>query len=146
MGCHEMALAVTFFGLQCDNVESVTLDESRSELITLDNGNTDWPSLAFRIKLKSGNDLNFFADRCRGNFSKVHIGSGDNRCGFTMPSPEHAALVEKQQAADPDIRPYFLLRSPDYKRLKSLLVEHISAAKSGLPAEVASLDYAVEVL
>lgn len=42
MCCHELALAVSLFGVTCDRVVEVALDEGASELVELEGGASDW--------------------------------------------------------------------------------------------------------
>merc|ERR1712232_772509 len=154
MCCHELAIAVTFFGLRCDNIASVTIDRDQSERIQVNDARTDWVRVGFSIELKAlderhggraqvrANNLRFVINRCGGNYSCVHIGKTtmvhdqpcpkaaktiEERRTFKLPCVEHAAWVEKEQAMNPDIRPYFLLQSPDYRRLKDMVLKHIIA-------------------
>mmetsp|Transcript_51293 Transcript_51293/g.134699 ORF Transcript_51293/g.134699 Transcript_51293/m.134699 type:complete len:376 (-) Transcript_51293:100-1227(-) len=149
MFCHELALAVSFFGLTCDSIQSLTLDAVRSELFHLPDGRTDWQSLAFRVALtgEASRNLTFFADRCGGNFSCVHLGdAGTDRRSFRLPSTEHETWVETMREKDSEIRGYFLLQSPDYRRLKRRFIDHILEGEPGVPHGAVDLAGALEVL
>merc|ERR1712151_144011 len=71
---------------------------------------------------------------------------GLERQSFRLPGPEHAAFVEREQAKDGEIRPYFLLQAPDYREIKGRFLDHIIAGKSGPPAGLTDLNSALEVL
>merc|ERR1712039_639362 len=129
MSCHELALAVTYFGLRSDNIEAITIDPERSEW---DDNCQDWVSITFTITMAAPSveqgtpapisELRFSIHRCGGNYSCIHVGTAaagtEKQNSFRLPSAEHEAWVAKEQALEPEIRPYFLLQSPDYKRLK----------------------------
>lgn len=87
------------------------------------------------------------ADRCGGNFSQLKLtpAEGEPRA-FRLPDAEQAKLIEAAQAADPEIRPYFLQQAPDYAELKRLFLEHVLAAEPGVPRGVVGLDAAYETL
>ena len=63
-----------------------------------------------------------------------------------VPSAADAARVAEQQAANPEIIPYFLLQHDDYVTIKSSCVEHILAGLAGAPAGVATLETAIEAM
>ena len=62
-------------------------------------------------------------------FSCAHLEAGEEtKQTFRLPSPEHQRLVDKQSAADPEMRPYFFQQAPDYLALKACFLEHILAS------------------
>lgn len=146
MLCHELAIAVAFLGLTCKTVEAIQLDKTRSELLDVGGGSTDWERVAFCVSLIGGRKIHFFADRCGGNFSRVHVGDGVERKSYQLPSEEHSAWVKKKEAEDPELRAYFLLQDTDYRKLKGMLLDHMVAGRPGLPLNVVCLDGALEVL
>jgi len=151
MLCHELAIAVTYFGLTCERLSKLTLDTDKSNLIELPDGRSDWQRLVFRVSSEGGasREVIFDANRCGGSsdFSRVLIGAeGEDRKSFQLPSPEHEKWCESMRAQDSEIRGYFLLQSVDYKRLKCKLIDHIEGATPGVPQGVADLAAASEVL
>jgi len=165
MCCHELALACTRFGVTCDRLTSVVLNRQASELVELGGGRSDWKSLSFVLKLTSAStapaggvavtELTISADRCGGNFSRILLDPPPNAelgaeiraaAEYRLPSEEQLKWIKKAQAADPEIRPYFLQQAPDYERLKSMFIEHALDSKPGIPAGVVGLDGAIEAL
>jgi predicted dehydrogenase len=151
MACHELAIATTFLGLCRDRIVSLTIDPNLSEQITFDDGHKDWVRLSFSVVLTSDTnayptELRFVVNRCGGNFSCLQLGEDEECQTFTLPSEAHASWVKKAQEMDPEIRPYFLLQSPDYRKLKGDILEHMAANKPGTPAGLCDISAAVEVL
>lgn len=157
MCCHELALASSLFGVSCERVAAVELDASRSELLALGGDATDdWSRVAFTLRLRAAPagasgaaalaELSFSADRCAGNFSHVRLADGSGEEAYRMPSAAHEKWMAKAQAADAEIRPYFLQQAPDYQQLKSLFIGHVLAGKPGVPPGVVSIDGALEAL
>lgn len=159
MCCHELAIAATLFGVSSDGLATVSLDHEQSKLLEWGEGESDWQRIAFNITMKdksTGTDtadsmaltqLRFVADRCGGNFSCVHLDKSDGtRKTFRAPTSQHEAWMVEEQAHDPEIRPYFLLQKPEYKRLKDIFFDHILQGKAGIPDGVVGLDGALEAL
>jgi len=158
MCCHELALACTRFGVTCDRITSIVLDRAASELVDLGEGRSDWQRVSFVLKLApaseaaaasgsvSVDEVGLSADRCGGNYSRIVLKAVDAEESFQLPSPEHLKWILKAQAADPDIRPYFLQQAPDYEQLKTMFVEHILAGLPGIPEGVVGLEGAIEAL
>ena len=165
MCCHELALAATLFGVECTRLRRVTLDPQRSELVELGEGRADWQRVTFRMELDAHasppagcvplTELTLTADRCGGNFSRIRLsdkaegeagGEAPAVSDFRLPTVEQEARILEAQAADPEIRPYFLQQAPDYERLKSVFVGHILDGKPGIPTGVVGLDGAIEAL
>lgn len=151
MCCHELAIAVVLFGLRRQMIASVSMEPSHCELVDLGEGRSDWLKVGFSLKLKDTEasqptEIRFHADRCGGNFSRVHVGNGAETRSFQLPDAEHAAWIEREQAKKPEVRQYFFLQAPDYQRLKGMVLDHIIAGAAGLPEGAAGLDHALEVL
>jgi len=161
MCCHELALAVTRFGLARARVAAVVLDAANSAVVALDDGGAfDWQRVAFRLELRpaagGGADggeavttldaLSFEADRCAGNFSQLRLEEGEASAAFRLPDVAAEKKIAAARAADPELRPYFLQQGPDYKALKDAFVDHILGGRPGAPAGVVGAADAVEVL
>lgn len=158
MGCHELALAATLFGVTPARVASLTLHPEASEIVPLANGKADWSRVSFTLTLSptdaetpagaAPTSLKFAFDRCGGNFSCVHLGEAHDATfeSFRLPSAEHQAWVDAEAQKDPLIRPYFLQQAPDYRTLKAVFVQHIRAGKPGTPPAVVDIDGAVAAL
>ena len=156
MGCHELALAATLFGVTPERIASLTLHPEASELLTLSDGvGVDWSRVGFTLSLHptdaetpagaAPTALRFSFDRCGGNFSCLHL-DADDKEAFRLPSAEHQAWVDAEAEKDPVIRPYFLQQAPDYLTLKAVFVQHICAGKPGTPPAVVDIDGAVAAL
>lgn len=69
---------------------------------------------------------------CGGNFSRITLDTGADGSTkskqYRLPTAKHEKWMIKAQAADPDIRPYFLQQAPEYERLKSTFIQHILGA------------------
>ena len=159
MGCHELALAATLFGVTPERIASLTLHSEASELLTLSDGvGFDWSRVSFTLALHptdaetpagvAPTALKFSFDRCGGNFSCVHLGEAHDAASesFRLPSAEHQAWVDAEAQKDPLIRPYFLQQAPDYRTLKAVFVQHIRAGKPSTPPAVVDIDGAVAAL
>jgi len=159
MCCHELALAVSLFGVTSGRVQRVTVAPDATELIELGDGRSDFAKVGFSLELaddgappRAGGlgvrSLHFSADRCGGNFSRVRLGGegGAAEESFCLPDAAHKAWIEKAQAADPEIRPYFLQQAPDYLALKSAFLRHILTGAPGIPDGVVGLADAEETL
>ena len=156
MGCHELALAATLFGVTPARVASLTLHSEASEIVPLADGKADWSRVSFTLALSptdaetpagaAPTALKFAFDRCGGNFSCIHLGEAAASESFRLPSAEHQAWVDAEAEKDPLIRPYFLQQAPDYRTLKAVFVQHIRAGKTGTPPAVVDIDGAVAAL
>ena len=162
MCCHELALAVSRFGLSCARVAAVVLDPEKSAVVALDDGGSfDWQRVAFRLELRplaapaSGDDaaatalasLSFEADRCAGNYSQLRLEEeGGATAAFRLPDLAQEKEIAAARAADAEMRPYFYQQGADYEALKGAFVDHILAGRPGAPAGVVGAADAVEVL
>lgn len=158
MCCHELAIAVSLFGVTSERVISVTVQKELSELVELGEGRSDFAKVVFSLELaddaaeprKGGvavTCLRFAADRCGGNFSRLKLAfEDDSEENFCLPDEAHKKWIAKAQLEDPEIRSYFLQQAPDYKALKGMFVKHILAGESGVPEGVVGLLDAEETL
>ncbi|KAL1526253.1 hypothetical protein AB1Y20_014973 [Prymnesium parvum] len=155
MCCHELALAVSLFGVSTSRLVRVSVARDKTELVDLGEGKSDFSKVAFCLELTpdegpprpggaSVSQLHFAADRCGGNFSRLTLrfanALAEKEASFCLPDAEHKLWVAEAQAADPEIRPYFLQQAPDYKTLKHTFIEHILAEKPGIPDGVVGLE------
>jgi len=149
MAVHELALAVTFYGVTSENMESVEVDHAYSDVQTLSYEGkefTDFAKVGFTITTTEGKKVTIKADRCGGNNSIAQVFDRYGKMIFstTLPDSELEKKVAQQQRDDPDIMPYFFLQHDDYIVLKERVCA--SALNGGVPEGVASLDVAIETL
>ncbi|KAL3757399.1 hypothetical protein ACHAWU_006352 [Discostella pseudostelligera] len=150
MAIHELALAVTFYGVSVDNIATVVADKDFSQCKTLEGPSgkqfTDFSKLKFTITTKDGNEVSIAADRCGGDDS-VGIVTGEGgkeQVRFAMPDDEDAAAITNAKERIAGAMPYFYVQSPDYQTLKQRVVAAVATSE---PAEgVATIDGAVETL
>lgn len=144
MAIHELCLLVTYFGVTCDSIDSVDVvpEDSVREII---GSFTDFTKVAFYVTTKEGKRVGVRADRCGGNNSQVIVqADGRDVLRTIVPDEALSARIAEQQAADPEIMPYFLLQSDDYLTLKERVLTHIA---TGAPAEgVCTIGIALETL
>jgi len=147
---HELALAVSFYGVAVDNIASVVADKDFSQCLTLEGPSgqsfTDFAKIKFTIKTKDGNEVSIAADRCGGDDSVgiVTDGVGNELVRFTMPDDEDSASIKNAEERIVGAMPYFYVQSPDYQTLKERVASSIANSE---PAEgVATIEVAVETL
>mmetsp|Transcript_2916 Transcript_2916/g.7005 ORF Transcript_2916/g.7005 Transcript_2916/m.7005 type:complete len:383 (-) Transcript_2916:355-1503(-) len=146
MAIHELALAVTYYGVSVDSIASVTADKDYSCLKTL-GGFTDFVRLKFQVVTKDGTEINVAADRCGGDDSVGIVTdseTGDELARFTMPDEDTVANIPNLQEKYGDAMPYFFTQDPDYLRLKTLVVQSLVHGKAA--TGVADIDIAIETL
>eukprot|EP00536_Pseudo-nitzschia_multiseries_P019151 jgi/Psemu1/265156/estExt_Genewise1Plus.C_39770001 len=146
MAIHELALAVTYYGVSVDSIASVTADREYSCMKTL-GGITDFVKLKFRLVTRDGAEINVAADRCGGDDSVGIVTdseTGDELARFTMPDEDTVANIPSLQDKYGDAMPYFYTQDPDYLRLKKLVVGALvhDAPSTG----VADIHVAIETL
>jgi len=149
MAVHELALAVTFYGVSSENMESVEVDYEYSDVRTLTYEGkefTDFAKIGFTITTTEGKKVTIKADRCGGNNSIAQVFDKNGQMIFSSILPDHELemKVAKQQEDDPDVMPYFFLQHDDYIVLKERVCA--AALNGGEPEGVASLDVAIETL
>ena len=86
---------------------------------------------------------------CGGNFSRILLSEADAAAKpavFRLPSTAREEVIQKEQLADPEIRPYFLQQAPDYERLKDMYIEHILQGEPGIPEGVVGIEGAINAL
>jgi len=159
MAIHELALLVMFFQVTVDNIEKfkVNTDKLFSEQVTIWKPGTSLPNpvyivdfsrVAFKITTKAGTNVSLMADRCGGNvsFAVVKDVLGKEVKRFDYPDPETAALIDEKVAKDPQMMPYFLVQSDDYKELKDRVVNATLDSRSEGPEGVATITVGIEAL
>jgi len=149
MAVHELALAVTFYGVTSENMESVDVDYEYSDAQTLSYDGkefTDFGKVGFTITTTEGRKVTIKADRCGGNNSIAQVVDRDGKLLFSasLPDAELEKKVAQQQLDDPNMMPYFFLQHDDYIVLKERVCA--SALNGVKPEGVASLDVAIETL
>ena len=134
MCCHELALAATRFGVSCDRIRSVSLLRDRSELIDLGDGSADWSKVVFKVLLepasteappparvrvstRSPSPPTVAAATFCASFSAAGLVARRRRPPRKRSACQmlSEAWIERAQAEDPLIRPYFLQQAPDYE-------------------------------
>lgn len=151
MAIHELALAVTFYGVTASNIESVEADKYFSVCKTLTGPSdgksyVDFSRLKFTIKTTGGNSVSIAADRCGGDDSVgiVTDSNGKELVRYTMPDDEDADTIKAAEEQVSGAMPYFYVQSPDYQTLKQRVAKAVATSQ---PAEgVATIDAAVETL
>lgn len=159
MAIHELALLVMFFQVTVDNIEKfkVNTDKLFSEQVSIWKPGTSLPNpeyivdfsrVAFKITTKAGTNVSLMADRCGGNvsFAVVKDVLGKEVKRFDYPDPETAALIDEKVAKDPQMMPYFLVQSDDYKELKDRVVNATLDSRSEGPEGVATITVGIEAL
>ncbi len=147
---HELAIAVTFYGVTADNIESVLADKDFSKCLTLKGPSgkifTDFGRIKFTITTKDGNEVSIAADRCGGDDSVgiVTDGEGNELVRFQMPDDEDSLSIKYAEERIAGAMPYFYVQSPDYQTLKERVATAI--AKSESAEGVATIEVAVETL
>ena len=146
MAVHELALLVTYYGVTSESIAEVTPIPEDSCVQTL-GGRTDFSKVAFTITTKAGKSITVKADRCGGScsFASVQV-KGVEVFRSMTPDAALKERVDRQQAADPSMMPYFFLQSGDYWTLKSRVLEHIAGGKPGGPEGIATIEIAIETL
>ena len=136
MCCHELALAVSRFGLSCARVAAVVLAPEKSAVVALDDaGYFDWQRVAFRLELRppadGGDDdddaaaaalasLSFEADRCAGNYSQLRLEvEGEATAAFRLPDLAQEKEIAAARAADAEMRPYSTSRAQTTRRSRA---------------------------
>ena len=146
MAVHELALLVTYYGVTSSTIAEVIALPEDSCVQTL-GGFTDFSKVGFTIKTTAGKSITVKADRCGGSCSFASVAvDGEEVFRSMTPDDELKARVDKLQAADPAMMPYFFLQSDDYLTLKSRVINHIAEGKPGGPEGIATIDIAIETL
>ena len=146
MAVHELALLVTYYGVTSSTIAEVIALPEDSCVQTL-GGFTDFSKVGFTIKTTAGKSITVKADRCGGSCSFASVAvEGEEVFRSMTPDDELKARVDKLQAADPAMMPYFFLQSDDYLTLKSRVINHIAEGKPGGPEGIATIDIAIETL
>jgi predicted dehydrogenase len=151
MAIHELAIAVTFYGVTADNILTVVADKKFSQCLTLQGPSsgqmyTDFSKLKFHILTKYGDTVAIAANRCGGDDSVGIVANleGKELVRFTMPDNDDAVFIKNAETQMPGAMPYFYVQSPDYLTLKQRVVNAIACST---PADgVATIDTAVESL
>ena len=150
MAIHEIAIAVSFYGVTADNILTVVADEDFSKCLTLQGPSgqmyTDFSKLKFTILTKYGDTVSIAADRCGGDDSVGIVANheGNELVRFTMPDNEDAAFIKNAEIQMPGAMPYFYVQSPDYLTLKQRVINAIACSTTA--DGVATIDTAVESL
>jgi hypothetical protein len=152
MAIHELAIAVTYYGITVETIAEVIADKEYSSLQTLTGPSsgeefTDFDKLKFKLLTKDGVEINIAADRCGGDDSVGIITdaqTGDELARFSMPDEATIANIPTLKEKYGNAMPYFFTQDPDYLKLKTLVV---NTFVHGTPATgVADIDIAIETL
>ena len=145
MAVHELALLVTYYGVTSSTIAEVIALPEDSCVQTL-GGLTDFSKVGFTIKTTAGKSITVKADRCGGSCSYAVVSvAGKEAFRSVTPDAKLKERVDQQQAADPEMMPYFFLQSDDYWTLKQRVLEHV-AGRPGAPRGIATIDIAIETL
>eukprot|EP00622_Pseudochattonella_farcimen_P005660 FR741315.1.p1 GENE.FR741315.1~~FR741315.1.p1 ORF type:complete len:275 (+),score=60.98 FR741315.1:44-826(+) len=147
MAIHELALAVTFYGVRADNIAKVEVHKEQSECATFGEY-TDFVSIDFTITTNEGKKASIFADRCGGAQAKAVISDSEGKEIFTstLPDAELEKEVEAKIEAYPDVMPYFWQQEADYRSLKESCAARAASGEKGAPEGVATIEIAIEAL
>jgi hypothetical protein len=152
MAIHELAIAVTYYGITIETIAEVIADKEYSSLQTLTGPSsgeefTDFDKLKFKLLTRDGVEINIAADRCGGDDSVGIITdaqTGNELARFSMPDEATIANIPTLKGKYGDAMPYFFTQDPDYLKLKALVVNNFV---HGTPATgVADIDTAIETL
>ena len=116
MAIHELALAVTYYGVTVDTIAAVEADKEFSSCKTLTGPSgkdfTDFDKLKFTIKTKDGKEVSVAADRCGGDDSVgiVTDGEGKELVRYTMPDEEDAVTIKNAEERITGAMPYFYVQ------------------------------------
>lgn len=134
MAIHELAIAVSFYGVTADNILTVVVDKEFSKCLTLQGPSgqmyTDFSKLKLTILTKYGDTVSIAADRCGGDDSVGIVANheGEELIRFTMPDVEDATFIKNAEKQMPGAMPYFYVQSPDYLTLKQRVVNAIASS------------------
>lgn len=162
MAIHELALLVTFFGVNAETVESIVAHRDYSSCLTLKGPSsgkdfTDFPRVGFTIKTKAGATVSVKADRTGLDMPGGAMADGAMMYAMVtkneviqarsiMPDAELLAVVDDRTKAAPDFMPYFHLQHDDYITLKERVCSHIATKASGSPEGIATIQIGVDTL
>ena len=132
--------------MKSTNIASITPDRHFTSYET--HGKfSDFSKIKFTLQNTGGSSVCIQGDRCGGNNSYAVIEKGDQELFRSVtPDQELAQRVEKEQAANPDIMPYFLVQSDDYLTLKQRVIDSMLMPGSGVAPGVATLEIGIEAL
>ena len=150
---HELALAVTFYGVSVASIASVEADKEFSSCKTLKGPSsgqefTDFSKLKFTITTQNGNKVSIAADRCGGDDSVGIVTDieGKELIRFTMPDEEDAGTIKEAEQRISGAMPYFYVQSPDYQTLKQRVAKAVASGSASDAEGVATIDVALETL
>ncbi|KAJ1448527.1 hypothetical protein M885DRAFT_555735 [Pelagophyceae sp. CCMP2097] len=162
MAIHELAILVTYFGVNSETVASVVADRAYSTCETRVGPTTgqaymDFAKIGFTVKTKAGAVVTVRADRCGGGLPGGAMADGAMmyasvgkegivHCRAAMPDADLEAAVAKRTAKSPDTLSYFLLQHDDYVTLKERCCAHIAHGTAGSPEGIATIGIGVETL
>eukprot|EP00397_Hematodinium_sp_SG-2012_P054520 GEMP01065817.1.p1 GENE.GEMP01065817.1~~GEMP01065817.1.p1 ORF type:complete len:377 (-),score=95.33 GEMP01065817.1:129-1259(-) len=143
MACHELAMAVMFFGLRSDSLIKFKVNPARTILETRGEFE-DFRRVSFAVNTAEHPqyDLAFEIDRCGGDWCGIQVDGAPLRIS---PSEEEKQILEQKWQEDPDIQRYFLLQDEDYSQMLSAVATAILEDKP-FPDRIATLADAGEVL
>ena len=162
MAIHELALLVTFFGVNVDTLAGVTADRAYSSCETRTGPSsgatfTDFSKIGFTVETDAGAKVSVYADRCGLGMPGGAMADGGMMYSLVskegivmsrdiMPDADLEATVAARAAANPDYMPYFHLQHDDYITLKERCCAHIAGGNGGAPEGIADIQVAVDTL
>jgi len=162
MAIHELALLVTFFGVNADTLGGVVADAAYSSCETRTGPSsgkefTDFSRIGFTVTTTDGANVSVYADRCGLELPDGAMADGGmmyssvSKLGIVqsrdiMPDAELEATVAARSAANPDWMPYFHLQHDDYITLKERCCAHVAAGSSGDPEGIATIQIGYDTL
>jgi predicted dehydrogenase len=162
MAIHELALLVTFFGVNSDTLSDVVADKNYSDLRTEKGPSsgddfTDFSRIGFTVTTKAGAKVSVYADRCGLELPDGAMADGGmmyssvSKLGIIqsrdiMPDADLVATVEARSKENPDWMPYFHLQHDDYITLKERCTAHIASGAAGDPEGIATIQVGYDTL
>ena len=143
MACHDLALAVAFWGLTADHYVELEIDRSRTLRATR-GGVTDFVRVAFSVRPGAGGPrtkkIGFCIDRQAGAFNGLEIQTGDKTKRFLCGEPP---LLYANPL--PNLSPHIAVAYESYVEGKRVLFEAAAAAASASGAGGSSLQSQIDL-
>lgn len=137
MACHDLAIAVGYYGLTADSYSDLTVDEDAS-VQTTHAGIEDFVRLSFSLQPRAGADpISFVIDRQSGAFNGMEVG------GRRFLSGEPPLLFENPLK---DLSPHLAVQYDYYVEAKRVFFEALLAAPLASPRDTAVLPLGVPTM
>lgn len=149
--CHEVALAITFWGLTAENISSVSVNKEKTNLSSA-GGLEDFTQLSFVVETTHGQSIFFEADRFGGDWSAAGVQVLDSAGGviskemFVFPDGVEREKMAQRMEADPELAWYFAQQKDLYVDNLRSAVRSSQGCADEQTSKLATIDTAVEVL